>query len=126
MKRQSRKALDADRRARRLVEAVYRCELCGHDPRRAKKGWVSWRLVCHEISRGSFRQQTRGKKCACLVLCWHCHERIHAEGWNMARQLALLKRSRPKDYNRKKFLQLICRAETAITKAEVERWLTSE
>jgi hypothetical protein len=116
---------NATRKFRRsLVETIGRCEVCGHDPTRAKTGFLAWRLDLHEIARGVNRQKALDKRYALLVLCYRCHlERIHGEGdWSEARQLAALKRSRPEDYDLVAYNLLIGRGPRRITEDEVDAW----
>lgn len=82
-----------------LIERVCRCEFCGR--------YDVW-LVVHEILRGSMRAQSLDKPFAQLVLCDgigdFCHELM--DGKPLAMQLAILKRSRPEDFNLLKFRTL--------------------
>lgn len=122
MRRVSKKRARQDRvtepLVRALKEEVGRCEIC--EP-------VRWRtyvddLEVHEIARGTAnRQKARGKRFASLVVCYWCHRRelSSAAKWPMARQLAVLKRSRPQDYDLAAFNRLRCRAAGAITEDEV-------
>jgi hypothetical protein len=109
-----------------LIEEVGRCEVCGHNPDRMKTGHVQWTLVVHEIARGEHREKALDQRCAVLVLCWRCHaERIHGpEEWPQARQLAVLRRSRPEDYDLEGFNALVGYGPRRITDKEVERWST--
>ena len=128
MRSQSRKAKAraAETRdfRRDLIQSVGRCELCGHDPARFGPGTISWRLACHEIARGNSRQDALDKPYAILVVCYVCHhERIHGvEDWPQARQLAALKRSRPRDYDLAAFNELVGRGPNRITEKDVEQW----
>lgn len=109
---------------RNLVQEVGRCEVCGHDPRRAKSGFLAWAMCVHEIARGANRQKAMDKRFAVLVLCWHCHEaRIHgSEDWPEARQLAVLMKSRPKDYDLVRYNKLIGRGPNRITQTDVDKF----
>lgn len=106
MRHQSKKTAARDRACRdfrrQLVKEVGQCELCGHDGLLSNRGGIAWTLCCHEIARGSSRQLALDKRFAILVLCFHCHIlRIHSsdEKWPETRQLAVLKRSRPQDFD---------------------------
>ena len=105
MRRESKKhrarRIEADDARLSLLLEVGRCELCGHDPTRPQAGKISWRLDVHEIARGPCRQDALDKRFAVLVLCAGCHMlRIHGhEDWPEARQLAILKKSRPHDHD---------------------------
>ena len=78
-----------------LRDSVARCEFCG----RHKFG-----LEVHEILRGSLRRLAVASPFAQLVLCADCHPLMG--GRSLAEQLAILRRSRPKDYNLFKFYGL--------------------
>jgi len=108
---------------RELVAEVGHCELCQHDPERVPPGQIRWSLQVHEIARGPLRQLAMDKRFAVLVLCFNCHfNRIHGnEHWPEARQLAVLKRSRPTDYNLKAYNELVGYGPERITDADVER-----
>lgn len=118
---------DAVRETRRnLVREVGRCEICGHDPARVKPGNVAWALHVHEIARGPNREKALDQRYAVLVLCWRCHvERVHGdEDWPEARQLAVLKRRRPEDYDLAAYNTLIGRGPYRITEEGVAQWIT--
>jgi len=104
-----------------LIAEVGCCEVCLRR-RQVRPG----KLCVHEIARGSHRHKAVDKRFALLVLCDRCHlERIHGnEQWPQARQLAVLKRSRPADYDLAAFLNLKNpNALRAITEEEVQAWL---
>ena len=110
---------------RNFVLEIGRCEICGHDPSRAKKGFLGWALAPHEIARGVHRQKALDKRFALLCVCWRCHHtRIHngKEHWPEERQLAVLKRSRPEDFDLPAYCKLKNRAETAITEEDVAKY----
>ena len=104
-----------------LRREVGRCEICQHDPSQAKFGQIAWALHVHEIARGGHRQKAVDKAYAVLVLCWHCHvERVHgSEHWPEARQLAVLKTSRPQHFDLAKYNALIGLGPDRITEEEV-------
>ena len=57
-------------------------------------------LCVHEIARGPLRQKALDKEYATLVVCGFCHELVGDKSqWPEARQLAVLKRSRPDDFD---------------------------
>lgn len=107
-----------------LIREIGVCEICGHDPARAKAGFLAWRLDLHEIARGVNRQAALDKRYALLCLCYKCHlERIHGElNWPESRQLAALKRSRPQDYNLVAYNLLIGRGPKRITEKDIAAW----
>ena len=111
----------ADFRAQ-LKREVGHCELCGHDPHWVRPGSIAWALHTHEIARGPNRQKALDKRFALLVLCYRCHmERIHGnEEWPESRQLAVLKRSRPSDYDLAAYNTLVGRGPNRITETEEE------
>ena len=110
-----------------LVQRVGRCEVCGHDPMRLRPGWIRWALAVHEIANGADRQKAMDKPYAVLVVCAKCHiEHLGSSGpnseWPEARQLAVLLRSRPADYDLAAYLMdFHPRAPRAVTQAEVDR-----
>ena len=111
---------------RELAAEVGRCELCGHNPSRVRKGGVRWALCVHEIARGIHRQKALDKRYAVLILCWHCHmERIHngPEKWPEAKQLAVLKRGRPDDYSLKAYNALVGYGPNRIAEEDVEQYM---
>ena len=110
-----------------LVLEVGRCEICGHDPSRVLSGDVAWALHVHEIARGPHRQKALDARYAVLVLCWHCHmERVHGnEDWPEARQLAVLRRSRPQDYDLVSYNALIGRGKNRITEEDINCYVGS-
>lgn len=66
------------------------------------------RLAVHEIASGVYRQKALDKPYAVLVLCWECNSgpfQNRAE-WPESRQLALLARRRPRDFNLTAYLEL--------------------
>jgi len=110
-----------------LVQEIGHCELCGHDPTRTKFGNVRWALHEHHIARGVHRAKAVGKRFTTLALCYHCHiNRIHngREHWSQARQLAILKRSRPADHDLPAFNELVGYGPDRITEADVDKWQT--
>jgi len=99
--------------------------MCGHDPSQIKLGQIGWALSVHEIARGTHRSKALDKRYAVLVVCWHCHEnRIDngKEQWPEARQLAVLKRSRPADFNLAAYNQLVGYGPDRISEEDVERY----
>ena len=107
-----------------LLREVGRCEICGHNPKRVRSGRIAWALCVHEIAQGVHRQKALDKGFAVLVLCYRCHMlRVHAnEPWPEARQLAALKRSRPRDYDLEAYNALVGRGPDGISEAEVREW----
>lgn len=89
--------------------------MCG----RRKRG-----LACHEIARGPLRQLALDKPYAILVVCPPCHELVGDKAaWPEARQLAVLQRRRPMDYNLVAYCELVNpRAARRITQDEVDQY----
>lgn len=102
---------------RNLVREVGRCELCDDPRRRKRKG----DLCVHEIARGCHRSKALDKRFAVLVLCPRCHmQRIHGnETWPETRQLAILRKSRPCDYDLAAYNELVGYGPNRITEEEV-------
>ena len=109
---------------RGLLAEIFQCELCGHDPTRPRPGQVGWALHAHHIMRGPLRQKSTGKRFATLVLCFWCHtERIHGnEYWPEARQLAVLKRSRPEDFDLDGYNKLKGQGPSRVTEHDIRIW----
>ena len=101
-----------------LVVEVGRCEVCGN--RRRK-------LDCHEIANGPLREKCLDKRYGLLVTCWPCNsdqltdKAKYPEAW----QLAILKRSRPKDYSLADYNALKGYGKHRISEEDVEQWETS-
>lgn len=80
-------------------------------------------LCVHEIAGGPLRQKSLDKPFATLVLCWHCnqHEVEDKAKWPRVRQLALLQKRSPEDYDLAAFCNLVNpRAPSYITQEEVD------
>jgi len=103
-----------------LIDEVEHCELCGHDPTRVRH---DYKLVIHHIMRGALRKKSTGKRFANLVLCKNCHDTcIHGKTeWRQARQLALLRRSRPGDYDLAAYNELKGYGADRITESDVDK-----
>ena len=96
-----RKRENAARPARQaLIALVGECEMCGARPVQGST-WAGRRLCVHEIVGGPHRQALLDRRHSTLVLCWLCNGGPAEDKslWPEARQLALLKRSRPEDYD---------------------------
>ena len=93
----------------KLVADVGECEHCGCSPSN-RQGRMSdlVRLAVHEIASGTHRQKALDKPYAVLVLCWACNSGPFQDrsGWPESKQLALLARSRPKDFDLAAYLEL--------------------
>ena len=115
MRRISAKKRKRDREARpfreQLLIEVGRCEICGNR-------WIDG-LIVHEIARGFSRSAALDKRYAVLVVCNGCHDKV--DGWTRIRQLRVLKRSRPADYDLVAFNKLVGYGENRITEEDVER-----
>lgn len=108
----------------RLIEDVGECENCGCSPSN-RQGRMSAlaSLAVHEIASGVYRQKALDKPYAVLVLCWQCNSgpfQNRAE-WPEARQLALLARRRPKDFDLTAYLELT--SPLAMRRIEIEEVL---
>ncbi len=116
---------------RNLVRRVGHCEVCGHDPLRARPGEIHWCLHVHEIRGNSQRSKCQDKPHGVLVVCARCHvEHLSSSAgtaeYPEARQLALLKRNRPEDYDLARYLEAFHpSAPQAVTQEEVDGWLRS-
>ena len=111
---------------KQLVQEIGYCELCNHNPRRMRFGQIAWRLDVHEIANGPNRQKALDKRFAVLVVCRACHmDRLSSRAeWPEARQLAALRRSRPRDYSLEKYLETFYpNAPERITEEEVMAWI---
>lgn len=92
-----------------LVAAVGECEHCGCSPtNRQGRMPALTRLAVHEIASGVHRQKALDKPYAVLVLCWQCNSGpFQNRGeWSEARQLALLAKRRPGDFDLTAYLEL--------------------
>lgn len=121
LRRQSRKTARrtaACRDGRReLVLEVGRCEVCGHN-------WLL-DLDVHEIANGPHRLMALDKRFALLVACWPCNSEqlTDKRKWPVSRQLSLLKKSRPADYDLEAYVATFHpRAPRVITQDEVDEW----
>jgi len=103
----------------KLKREIAHCEYCNHwfeggSPRRYEQ---------HEIAGGPLREKARTKRFAVLGLCKVCHRMIHNDlGWPRARQLALLKHNRLRDYDLEAFNELVGYGPNRITEEEVEAY----
>lgn len=87
------------------------------------------KLAVHEIACGSHRQKALDKPFAVLVLCWQCNSGPfqNRSEWPESRQLALLARRRPKDFDLTSYLELTSpRAMRRIEIHEVLAWMDQE
>ena len=119
MRRQSKKTAARERIVGPILDGlkidVGCCEICGS---------VKRRLEAHEICRGSHRSKARGKLFATLIVCITCHRDLDdTRAWPHARQLGLLKRSRPHDFDLAAFNALVGCGKNRITEEEVETWV---
>jgi hypothetical protein len=93
----------------KLIADVGKCEHCGCDPanRHGRMPELA-RLSVHEIASGIHRQNALDKAYAVLVLCWQCNSGPfqNRKEWPEARQLALLARRRPGDFDLTAYLEL--------------------
>lgn len=98
-----------------LIASAGKCEACG----------TRRNLCCHEIAGGPDRQKALDQAYALLVLCYPCNQLMENRSiWPQARQLALLKVSRPEQYDLVAFNFLVNpRAPNRITADEVVAYL---
>lgn len=82
-----------------LIERVKKCEVCG------KK----FNLCVHEIANGPNRAKALDKPYAVLVACsdCNCHKLTDKSVWPEARQLSILFKSRPEDFDLMAYNNLI-------------------
>lgn len=114
----------------RLVAAVGECESCGCSPinRQGRMPEMA-SLAVHEIASGPDRQKALDKPYAVLVLCWQCNSGAFQDRrlWPEARQLALLARRRPNDFDLTAYLELTSpRAMRRIEIHEVLEWMEED
>jgi hypothetical protein len=114
----------------RLIGDAGKCEICGHGPRRPwrDKPLECSRLCCHEIAGGPDRERFLDLPFGLLILCWWCNSEVVEDKklWPRARQLALLKKRRPWDYDLILFNKTVNpRAPRAIEPVDVEGWANS-
>lgn len=114
----------------KLVADVGECENCGCSPTNRKGRMLALtRLAVHEIASGVDRQKALDKPYAVLVLCWQCNSgpfQNRAE-WSESRQLALLARKRPQDFNLQAYLELTSpNAPMRIEIEEVLDWMEED
>lgn len=117
---------DAARSVREgLIAAHAKCMICGRSPKRPHrdKPHECSQLCVHEIANGPNRCKALDKPYACLVLCWWCNGAVVTDKgvWPESRQLALLRRCTPGNFDLAAYNQLINpRAPNRITLAEVD------
>lgn len=107
-----------------LIAEVGCCEMCGARPVPGS-AWPGHRLCVHEICGGPYRQKLLDKRHSTLVLCWLCNGGPAEDSaqWPESRQLALLKHSRPTDYNLAAHnAEINPRAPRRVEQHEVEQW----
>lgn len=114
----------------KLVADVGECENCGCSPtnRNGRMPELT-RLAVHEIASGVHRQAALDKPFAVLVLCWQCNGGpFQNRGeWPESRQLALLARRRPQDFNLQAYLELTSpNAPRRIEIQEVLNWMEED
>ena len=108
-----------------LIQRVGHCEVCGHDPNRVRPGMIAWEMCCHEILNGPLRQKCLDKAHSLLVVCWVCNsERLtNKVEYPEARQLAILRASRPDDFDLAKHNALANpNAPNRVTLEEIDAW----
>ncbi len=109
-----------------LIRAHPTCMICGCSGRRPNRRLPPEQsaLCCHEIANGPLRDAALDKPFAILVLCWHHNQKMHdKQTWPEARQLAVLQRRTPHNYDLEKYNELVNpAAPNRITQAEVDAW----
>lgn len=110
-----------------MLRQAAACEICGRAPGRPHRNMPAEMssLGAHEIANGPLRQIALDKPFALLVLCWRCNSTVvtNRRAWPESRQLAVLKRRRPGDYDLAAYNQMVNpRAPGRITEDEVEQW----
>lgn len=113
-----------------LVATVAECENCGCSPasRQGRMPELA-SLAVHEIASGPDRQKALDKPYAVLVLCWQCNSGpFQNRGeWPESRQLALLAKKRPKDFDLTAYLELTSpRAMRRIEIEEIVSWMDED
>ena len=108
----------------KLIAVAGECEHCGCSPsnRQGRMPDLA-KLAVHEIASGTHRQKALNQPYAVLVLCWQCNSgpfQNRAE-WPEARQLALLARRRPRDFDLQAYLELT--SKNAPRRIEIEEVL---
>lgn len=83
-------------------------------------------MCCHEIANGPLRQIALDKPFALLVVCWWCNGLLcNKSRWPEARQLAVLQRAAPDDYDLAAYNALVNpRAPNRITQEEVDEFIS--
>ena len=101
------------------LRALGICEVCG-----TSRG----QFDVHEISRGVHRASALGKLFALLLVCRKCHEGLgSAAEWPESRQLAVLAKSRPKQFSLTDYLALTSpRAPCRIEIMDVLSWMDED
>lgn len=103
-----------------LIASVGHCEICHYIPGKHWR-WPSG-LSCHEIARGTLRLKSLDKRFATLILCSACHEDVDdTKAWPQARQLAVLRKSRPQDFDLEAFSRLVGYGPERITVADIDK-----
>jgi hypothetical protein len=124
MRRVSKKRQQLMRKAKPIRDAlrdeVGCCEACVFTTRGP--------FDVHEICRGVHRAKALDKRFALLVVCRRCHEELgSAAEWPEARQLALLAKRRPQDFDLAAYLELTSpRAPRRIEMKEVIEYMDEE
>ena len=131
MRWQSEKSRKRAREAKPVRQALLAkhdlCLVCEHGPRHPwrDKPPACSRLCVHEIADGKHRQNALDLPCALLVVCWWCNSESlkDASEWPEARQLSLMQKYAPEQYDLAAYNRLVDeRATDRITQAEVDSW----
>lgn len=111
---------------RELAKEVGRCEACGHGPGNPCRILPQNMSVLniHEIDNGPGRQGCQDKRFGTLCLCAWCnlYQFTDKKLWPVAKQLCLLRASRPFDFHLENFVRLVKgeRAPNWITREDVD------
>ena len=126
-KRRAKRNRQVSKIRKGLIRRVRKCELCQHGPKRPSRSHPleGSLLACHEIARGIHRSRALDQPYALLVVCWLCNSHLatHPKEWPESRQLAVLRASRPDDYDLEAYNLLVNpNAPERITQDEVDQW----
>ena len=98
-----------------LIARVGRCEFCRNN----------YGQTQHEISRGSQRLTARLEPSCSVVVCQECHATLHElpKRIQVLIGLAILRRSRPEDYDLRRFIEIECpHAPNRYQQRDIDLW----
>lgn len=108
-----------------LIEQVGKCEFCGASPRKRLRTYPPEmsELCVHEVANGPLRAKALDKRYATLVLCVRCNGAFCDKAkYTEARQLHILHKSRPDDYDLVAYSALVGHSPNRIEQHEVDVW----